>query len=158
MITARFFALSICLHHSPQRLPPFLLAAEFTQMKTRTSSRLSKCLHIFLLIAALVPLASAQKTPRPDPYADPANDPYNPLRYITSNVLTTIATVLVLAVALMQTWCIRKWGGKWMMVMTIGAYCKSISISCPTFLANNVSLLKSYSFRTWPCLTLRLTL
>lgn len=32
-------------------------------------------------------------TPPPpgDPYADPQNDPYNPLRYITSNVLTGIA-------------------------------------------------------------------
>jgi len=35
--------------------------------------------------------ARGPNPPRPDPFVDPAHDPYNPLRYITSNTLTTIA-------------------------------------------------------------------
>ncbi|KAK0230888.1 RTA1-like protein [Armillaria fumosa] len=57
-----------------------------------------------------------------DPDADPANDPNNPLRYIASNVLTEIAFSLILMTALTQTYWIRRWGAKWMLSMTIGAY------------------------------------
>ncbi|ESK96060.1 integral to membrane protein [Moniliophthora roreri MCA 2997] len=68
--------------------------------------------------------------PRPqDPYADPENDAYNPLRYIASNTLTGIAFGLVLLVALIQTWCIKKWGAKHMLLMTIGAYTFAFGLS-----------------------------
>ncbi|KAK0206445.1 RTA1-domain-containing protein [Desarmillaria ectypa] len=60
--------------------------------------------------------------PPADPYADPANDPSNPLRYIASNVLTAIAFSVILMTALIQTYWIKRWGAKWMMSMTIGAY------------------------------------
>jgi len=83
-------------------------------------------LHTLLLpLLALLTYAEAAVKPvipRPDPFADPAHDPYNPLRYIPSNTLTGIAFALVLIAAILQTWCIIKWGAKWMMAMTIGAY------------------------------------
>ncbi|KAL0571029.1 hypothetical protein V5O48_010936 [Marasmius crinis-equi] len=66
--------------------------------------------------------AKGPSVPRPDPFADPEHDPYNPLRYIASNTLTAIAVALILSVALLQTWCTIKWGGKYMLSMVIGAY------------------------------------
>ncbi|KAK7470573.1 hypothetical protein VKT23_001997 [Stygiomarasmius scandens] len=67
--------------------------------------------------------------PRPaDPFADPRHDPYNPLKYIASNTLTAIAFSLLLATGLAQTWCIKKWGAKWMLSMTIGIYTFSFGI------------------------------
>ncbi|KAG6837420.1 hypothetical protein H0H93_009514 [Arthromyces matolae] len=57
-----------------------------------------------------------------NPYLDPKNDPYNPLRYITSNVLTAVAFSLVIIVAILQTVCVRKYGAKWMLSMVIGCY------------------------------------
>ncbi|KDR83684.1 hypothetical protein GALMADRAFT_219515 [Galerina marginata CBS 339.88] len=67
--------------------------------------------------------------PRPDPFVDPRHDPYNPLKYIASNTLTAIAFSLVLVVGIIQTWFIKKWGAKWMMSMTIGAYCFALGLS-----------------------------
>ncbi|KAG6917911.1 hypothetical protein DXG01_000520 [Tephrocybe rancida] len=47
---------------------------------------------LFLLAVAGQTAAIVARPSSPgDPYADPKNDPYNPLRYITSNVLTAIA-------------------------------------------------------------------
>ncbi|KAF8974506.1 RTA1 like protein-domain-containing protein [Flammula alnicola] len=68
---------------------------------------------------------AAQHTnlPRPDPFVDPRHDPYNPLKYIASNTLTGIAFF-----AITQTWFIKKWGAKWMMSMTIGAYCFALGL------------------------------
>ncbi|KAF9535202.1 RTA1 like protein-domain-containing protein [Crepidotus variabilis] len=57
-----------------------------------------------------------------DPFKDPKDDVLNPLRYIPNNLLTAIAVALVLIVAVLQTLSIFKWGAKWMMTMTIGAY------------------------------------
>lgn len=65
----------------------------------------------------------------PDPFVDPKHDPYNPLKYIASNTLTGIAFSLVVIVGIIQTWCIRKWGSKWMMPMTIGAYTFALGIA-----------------------------
>ncbi|KAK0453525.1 RTA1-like protein [Armillaria borealis] len=74
-------------------------------------------------LSLAVSTTQRQEFPSPaDPYADPANDPNNPLRYIASNVLTAIAFSLMLMTALIQTYWIRRWGAKWMMSMTIGAY------------------------------------
>ncbi|KAF7355478.1 RTA1-domain-containing protein [Mycena sanguinolenta] len=87
-------------------------------------SPLLRVLPLGLLLAASVVQAAPKKTvPRPaDPFADPKDDPYNPLRYIASNVLTAIAFALILLVGLIQTWMVRKWGGKYMLSMVIGAY------------------------------------
>ncbi|KAL0574678.1 hypothetical protein V5O48_007294 [Marasmius crinis-equi] len=71
---------------------------------------------------AAVEARSNPNIPRPDPFADPKHDVYNPLRYIASNTLTAIAFSLILSVALLQTLCIVKWGAKYMLSMTIGAY------------------------------------
>jgi len=75
---------------------------------------------------------------------NPKNDPKNYLGYIASPVLAGIACgasvasralttnphfvsiALFLNVALAQTWFIRKWGAKWMLAMTIAAYCKFV--------------------------------
>ncbi|KAI9448037.1 RTA1-like protein [Lactarius indigo] len=66
-----------------------------------------------------------------DPFLDPKNDPYNPLGYIASNTkLGSRLVRLVLAVALMQTFNLLKWGARWMMCMIIGAYTFALGIAC----------------------------
>ncbi|KAJ3762047.1 RTA1-like protein [Lentinula raphanica] len=82
-------------------------------------------LRLLWILSIAVSVLATQKTilPRPaDPFANPRDDPYNPLRYIASNTLTAIAFSLVLFVAIAQSMCIWKWGGKFMLSMTIGAY------------------------------------
>lgn len=85
-----------------------------------------RILWVISLLSLVIDSAlAARKTnlPRPaDPFADPRNDPYNPLRYIASDVLTGIAFGLVLFVAIAQSLSIWKWGAKFMLSMTIGAY------------------------------------
>jgi len=86
----------------------------------------------FVFLLGLVSRAEAvikHNVPRPDPFIDPRHDPYNPLKYIASNTLTAIAFSLVLIVGIIQTWFIKKWGAKWMMSMTIGAYFFALGIS-----------------------------
>lgn len=105
---------------------------------------MSPFLCLLALLASLqcfVHGASQPTLPRPaDPFADPRHDPYNPLKYIASNALTAVAFSeflawlrssciselfllgLVLLVALAQSICMKKWGAKWMLAMTIGAY------------------------------------
>ncbi|KAG6809870.1 hypothetical protein H0H92_014352 [Tricholoma furcatifolium] len=51
---------------------------------------------------------------------------FNPLGYTPSNVLTAIALVLILLVAFSQTFCMRKWGPKWMLSLVIGEYCFAV--------------------------------
>jgi len=63
-----------------------------------------------------------------DPFADPRDDPYNPLKYIASNTLTTIALTLILLSGLIQSWCMRKWGAKWMLAMVIGEFTFALGI------------------------------
>ncbi|KIK54155.1 hypothetical protein GYMLUDRAFT_177855 [Collybiopsis luxurians FD-317 M1] len=91
-------------------------------------------LHLRLLwvLTLVLSVLAARKTnlPRPaDPFADPKHDPYNPLRYIASNVLTGIAFGLVIFVAIAQSLCIWKWGAKFMLSMTIGAYTFAFGLS-----------------------------
>lgn len=62
--------------------------------KHSSVSNYTTILSIAILVLALASPTCAQFTlpPRPaDPYADPANDIYNPLRYIASNALTSVA-------------------------------------------------------------------
>ncbi|PPQ98523.1 hypothetical protein CVT24_004014 [Panaeolus cyanescens] len=73
--------------------------------------------------------AIKHNVPRPDPFLDPKNDPYNPLKYIASNTLTGIAVALVLVTAILQSICIWRWGAKWMLSMTIGAYFFTLGLS-----------------------------
>ncbi|KAF9485300.1 RTA1-like protein [Pholiota conissans] len=94
------------------------------------SSSVGLCLLFFLSeLASIASAALHTNLPRPDPFADPRHDPYNPLKYIASNTLTAIAFSLVLAVGLIQTWFIKKWGARWMMSMTIGAYFFALGIA-----------------------------
>ncbi|KAF5390673.1 hypothetical protein D9757_002745 [Collybiopsis confluens] len=80
---------------------------------------------LFWVLSLALSVYAAKKTdlPRPaDPFADPRHDPYNPLRYIASNILTGISFGFVMFVAISQTLCTWKWGAKYMLSMTIGAY------------------------------------
>ncbi|TFK43477.1 RTA1-like protein [Crucibulum laeve] len=89
-------------------------------------------LAVFFLSLALASCVHARVgpiLPRPDPFADPRHDPYNPLKYIASNALTAVAFSLVLLVALIQSWCIWRWGAKWMLSMVIGAYTFSFGLA-----------------------------
>ena len=63
-----------------------------TQKHSSISNRLSTVTVLFLLALASSTYAQITLPPRPaDPYADPAHDIYNPLRYIASNALTSVA-------------------------------------------------------------------
>ncbi|KIJ70468.1 hypothetical protein HYDPIDRAFT_78585 [Hydnomerulius pinastri MD-312] len=78
-------------------------------------------LSIFVLIIS-ASAANSPSGPPADPFLDPNDDPYNTLRYIASNSLTAIAFVVVMAVALIQTFCTLRYGAKWMLIMVIGEY------------------------------------
>lgn len=45
------------------------------------------------------------------------------LQYTPSNALTSIAVVLILIVALIHSWFLKKWGGRFMLTLVIGEYC-----------------------------------
>ncbi|KAG6865305.1 hypothetical protein C0991_003607 [Blastosporella zonata] len=64
-----------------------------------------------------------------DPYADPKNDPHNPLKYITTNSLTAVSFSLIILVAISQTYCMIKWGAKWMLSLVIGEYCFAFGLA-----------------------------
>ena len=77
-----------------------------------------------LLLAALALAARHDGLPPPpaDPFVDPAHDYLNPLRYIASNTLTSIALALVLAVGLAQSWLLWRYNTRFMLAMTIGCF------------------------------------
>ncbi|CAA7266361.1 unnamed protein product [Cyclocybe aegerita] len=107
-------------------------------------------------LVGLVAQAAAQSGPRPDPFADPKNDPYNPLKYIPSNELTAVGFSFILIIAILQTWCIKRWGGKWMCAMPIAAYCFALGISFRFGLAKNpqnktIYILQSLFVLLSPC-------
>ncbi|KAF8220825.1 RTA1-like protein [Tricholoma matsutake] len=78
----------------------------------------------------ITPAGAANRLPHlADPFADPKHDPYNPLRYIASNAMTGVAFSLMLSVAFLQTWCVFKYGAKWMLSMVIGAYFFALGLS-----------------------------
>ncbi|KAF8076468.1 RTA1-like protein [Lyophyllum atratum] len=93
--------------------------------------RLQRTPSLLYLLLVVQHAAAAKSRPFPpgDPYVDPKNDPYNPLKYVTSNTLTAIAFSLILSVALSQTYCIFKWGAKWMLSIVIGAYLFAFGLS-----------------------------
>ncbi|KAI0052331.1 RTA1-like protein [Auriscalpium vulgare] len=53
---------------------------------------------------------------------DLKDDLQNPLGYIASNTLTTVALAAILAVAFTHVWCMIKWGAIWMLCMVIGEF------------------------------------
>ncbi|KAJ7178960.1 RTA1-like protein [Mycena filopes] len=84
--------------------------------------RLPILLALLLTLTSLVEAKRKQLPCPADPFLDPKNDPCNGNRYIASNALTAVAFALIVSVALTQTFFIRKWGAKFMLAMTIGAY------------------------------------
>ncbi|KAH7920173.1 RTA1-domain-containing protein [Leucogyrophana mollusca] len=74
--------------------------------------------------------ASTGVGPPSDPFLDPKDDMYNPLRYIASNVLTGIAFALVLLVAFIETYWVKRYGAKWMLAMVIGEYTYAAGFGC----------------------------
>ncbi|KAI0823125.1 RTA1-like protein [Trametes gibbosa] len=89
----------------------------------------SGCLASPLVCAALTVLAAfvssaqaADQTPPPWVFTDPKDDPFNPLQYIANNTLSAIAISLVLAVALVQSWMMWRFGGRCMLAMLIGEF------------------------------------
>lgn len=104
----------------------------------RSAESILVCLAV---LALLTPAVNSQITvgPPANPFPDPKEDPYNPLRYIASNTLTTIAfgeswtlgawplltgdvLVFVILIALVQTFYTVQYGAKWMLAMVIGGY------------------------------------
>ncbi|KAF8812497.1 RTA1-like protein [Phlegmacium glaucopus] len=83
---------------------------------------------LFTLISLIHSATAASRPSDPFTFTDPKDDPFNPLKYIASNVLTGVAFSLIMLVALLQTWCIVRWGAKWMLSMTIGAYFFALGI------------------------------
>ncbi|EJD44764.1 RTA1-domain-containing protein [Auricularia subglabra TFB-10046 SS5] len=93
-------------------------------------------MHTLLLAALAVgaDLAHAAKhdglpLPPADPFADPAHDYLNPLRYIASNTLTSVALALVLAVGLAQGWLLWRYNTRFMLAMTIGCFTFAIGLA-----------------------------
>lgn len=60
---------------------------------------------------------------------DPKNDPHNPLRYLPSNVLTTIGVIAFFAISCGMTYRLftAKWRAWYMLSILIGGYCESIA-------------------------------
>ena len=107
--------------------------------------RLSAASFASLLCLLDITVPSAAKSPQlpcaADPFADPKTDPCNPLKYIASNALTSVAfggcsdsnfssrvthpqliLGLVIATALVQTWYMFRIDGRFMSSMVIGEY------------------------------------
>ena len=103
--------------------------------------RLSAASFASLLCLLAITVPSAAKSPQlpcaADPFADPEADPCNPLKYIASNALTSVAfggcsdsnfssrvthpqLILLLQLYLVQTWYMFRIGGKFMSPMVIG--------------------------------------
>ncbi|KAG8899807.1 hypothetical protein FRB99_006438, partial [Tulasnella sp. 403] len=82
-----------------------------------------------VIAVALLPLAVSESInlppPSPDPFADPRNDPYNPLRYIASNVATSVALSLYSLTTLALLLNTYMYGAKYMLAMPLGGvgYC-----------------------------------
>ncbi|KAF9219844.1 hypothetical protein BS17DRAFT_760233 [Gyrodon lividus] len=74
--------------------------------------------------------AGAASGPPANAFLDPKDDPYNPFKYITSNTLTAIAFVVVMMIAVVQTFCTFRYGTKWMMAMVIGEYTYVVGFGC----------------------------
>lgn len=98
-----------------------------------------------LLCLLVITVPSAAQSPNlscsTHPFADPKDDPCNFLKYIASNVLTSVAfgacsdftfpfkggspqliLGLIITTALVQTWFSFRVGGKFMSCMVIGEY------------------------------------
>ncbi|CAA7266334.1 unnamed protein product [Cyclocybe aegerita] len=81
------------------------------------------------LAFTLAATAAAQDVPQLDPFADPNHDSRNLLRYIASNGLTAVGFSGMLVVAVLQTWCMKRWGARWIAAMPIAAYFFALGLS-----------------------------
>ncbi|KAF9041202.1 RTA1-like protein [Panaeolus papilionaceus] len=90
------------------------------------------CLLLFTFVSAVASVDIPVNLPT-DPFADPKNDLRNPLRYIPSKTLAAIAIVIYMLVFISQCWCFKKWGGKFMLIMTCGifTFCVGLSLRFP---------------------------
>ncbi|KAG8948117.1 hypothetical protein FRC04_010029 [Tulasnella sp. 424] len=93
----------------------------------RLSPRKSPLLALYLL-SVLIPMVAAARDSKfcaQDPFLDPKNDLCNPLRYIASNTLTSVALACFAATTATLFWSMYLWGAKFMLCMPIGgvAYC-----------------------------------
>ncbi|KAH8091067.1 RTA1-like protein [Cristinia sonorae] len=96
---------------------------------SRISSLFTWSFLFFSSLSFVLAIDRSHFPPHPaDPYADPKNDPYNPLRYIASNVLTAISFSLVLIVAISQSVLTWRFGGKYMLAMTIACYTFAVGL------------------------------
>ncbi|TFY68626.1 hypothetical protein EVG20_g3480 [Dentipellis fragilis] len=106
-----------------------------------TRTRASYAFAALVLVIAAGPAFAADDSNKPphvaDPFADPKNDPYNPLRYIASNALTTIAVLLIGATALSHVFCMWKWRAWWMSCLIVGEFAFAYGIGCRYVLHNN---------------------
>ncbi|KZV75199.1 RTA1-like protein [Peniophora sp. CONT] len=86
-----------------------------------------------LFAALLAPVAVLAKKGNdipcaPDPFANPGLDPCNPLGYIATSTITSVAFALIVACAVVQTIMMWRWGARWMACMVIGEYTFAIGI------------------------------
>ncbi|KAG6890218.1 hypothetical protein C0995_010229 [Termitomyces sp. Mi166 len=79
-----------------------------------------------------------------DPYVDPKHDINNPLKYIATDSLTAVSFALVMVVAISQTYCVFKWGAKWMLSLVIGEYCFAFGLSMRFALNRHPDSLSTY--------------
>ncbi|KAI0063780.1 hypothetical protein BV25DRAFT_1914863 [Artomyces pyxidatus] len=100
----------------------------------RTSPQATAALALAIALLTAPPalaLVKGPSTPRPaDPYADPKDDPYNPLGYIASNALTTVALHLIAVSFIAHAFCLYKWKAWWMSCMVIGELTFGAGIAC----------------------------
>ncbi|TFY79972.1 hypothetical protein EWM64_g4039 [Hericium alpestre] len=91
-----------------------------------------------LLLAARPALAARGDNPPhvADPFADPKDDPYNPLGYIASNTLTTIAFDLVLVTAIAHAVSMWKWRAWWLTCLIVGELTFAFGLGCRYALHN----------------------
>ncbi|KZS97965.1 RTA1-like protein [Sistotremastrum niveocremeum HHB9708] len=96
------------------------------------SSKTSPAYRLAFL-ATLVSLVLAKKSQQlpcaANPYVDPKDDPCNAIGYITNNTLTAIAFSLYVLVAFFMTFATVRWGAKYMLSMTIGAYTMALGLA-----------------------------
>ncbi|OBZ80079.1 Protein RTA1 [Grifola frondosa] len=106
-------------------------------------------LQYFLWLFFLCSSASAAIVIRqsdPNEFTDPKDDPHNPLKYIPSNVLTTIAIALILLTAAIQTFFYMRLGGRCMLSMVIGEFAWAVGFAIRFSLHSNPDSIGTYIF------------
>ncbi|KAI0068730.1 RTA1-like protein [Artomyces pyxidatus] len=84
---------------------------------------------LFVASPALASLKGPSVPPPADPYADPANDPDNPMGYIASNGLTTVALILIVSAFIGHAFNLIKWGAWWLTCLAVGEITFALGIA-----------------------------